>query len=99
MIRTLFYERDTGRLRHTHYEVRVVDDPGTGARLSGPAAAEPDDVAAQLVARGLDPRRLGSLVTDAPPQSSRRVARAVDVSTGELRTLRLPDRHRPGTEQ
>lgn len=89
MNRTLFYDRDTGRLLHAHYEVRALDDPDERAPLSAPAAADPDAVLAELVARGLDPQRLGSLVTDEPPQSSRRVARMVDVATGELRSRRL----------
>jgi hypothetical protein len=90
MKRTLFYDRETGELLHSHYEVRAVGggDDG-GARLSAPGAADLDAGLAELVSRGLDPQRLGSLTTSVAPQSSRRTERWVDVKTGRLRSRRL----------
>jgi hypothetical protein len=88
MRRVLLYDRETGRLVHSHYEVRVVqDDEG---RLSEPDAASPDAALAELVTRGLDPGRLGSLATDVAPESSRRTERSVDPASGELRARRVP---------
>lgn len=90
MKRTLFYDRETGELLHAHYEVRVVEGGDDGeTRLSAPAAVTLDDELAELVSRGLDPRRLGSLTTSVAPQSSRRTERSVDVKTGRLRSRRL----------
>ncbi|MGB5757543.1 MAG: hypothetical protein WBM50_11565 [Acidimicrobiales bacterium] len=90
MRRTLFYDRKTGELLHSHYEVRVVeDDDPAGARLSVPQAVELDAEMAELVSRGLDPEYLGSLVTSVAPQSSRRTERSVNVKTGRLRSRRL----------
>lgn len=88
MKRTLFYDRETGELLHSHYEVRVIGGDGD-ARLSAPAAADPDTGLSELVSRGLDPGRLGSLTTSVAPQSSRRTERSVDVKTGRMRSRRL----------
>ena len=90
MRRTLFYDRETGELLHSHYEVRAVegDDP-EGARLSAPQAVGLEAEMADLVSRGLDPERLGSLATSVAPQSSRRTERSVNVETGRLRSRRL----------
>jgi hypothetical protein len=44
---------------------------------------------AELVSRGLDLDRLGTLTTSVAPQSSRRTARSVDIKTGRLRAQRL----------
>jgi hypothetical protein len=88
MKRTLFYDRDTGELLHAHYEVRVVYEDGED-RLSDPIAVKLDNELAELVSRGFDPQRLGSLTTSVAPQSSRRTARFVDVKTGRLRSRRL----------
>lgn len=90
MRRTLFYDRETGELLHSHYEVRVVEGGDrAAAQLSAPRAVELDAEMAELVTRGLDPKRLGSLVTGAAPQSSRRMERSVNVKTGRLRSRRL----------
>lgn len=90
MNRTLFYDRETGELFHSHYEVRAVDDRDDGgARLSAPRAADPDAELAELVTRGLDPEHLGSLTTSVAVQSSRRTSRWVDVKTGRLRSRRI----------
>ena len=90
MKRTLFYDRVTGELLHSHYEVRVVESRDDGdARLSAPAAADLETELAELVSRGLDSERMGSLTTSVAPQSSRRTARSVDVTTGRLRSRRL----------
>ena len=90
MKRTLFFDRETGELLHSHYEVRVVEGRDDGdARLSAPTAAVLEGELAELVSRGLDPRRLGSLTTSVAPQSSRRAARSVDTKTGRLRTRRI----------
>ena len=90
MKRSLFYDRRTGELLHSHYEVRAVEPrDGSDARLSAPAAVELDAELAELVSRGLDPGRLGSVTTSVAPQSSRRTARFVDVKTGRLRSRRL----------
>jgi inactivated superfamily I helicase len=90
MRRTLFYDRETGQLLHSHYEVRAVEgDDAAGARLSAPKAVELDAEMAELVSRGLDPERLGSLTTSVAPQSSRRTERSVNVKTGRLRSRRL----------
>lgn len=90
MRRTLFYDRTTGELLHSHYEVRVVeDDTAEPARLSEPQAVELEVDMAELVSRGLDPGRLGSLVTTVAPQSSRRTERSVNVKTGRLGSRRL----------
>lgn len=90
MNRTHFYDRETGELLHSHYEVRVVEDGDDDeARLSAPAAADPDAGLAELATCGLDPRRLGSITTSVALQSSRRSGRWVDVKTGRLRSLRL----------
>jgi len=88
MKRTLFYDRQTGELLHAHYEVRVVEGRDD-ARLSAPAAVDLETELAELVSRGLDPERLGRLTTSVAPQSSRRMARSVDVATGKLRSRRL----------
>ena len=90
MKRTLFYDRQTGALLHSHYEVRVVEpNDGGVARLSAPAAVELDGDLAELLSRGLDLARLGAVTTSVAPQSSRRTARVVDVKTGRLRSRRL----------
>ena len=90
MKRTLFYDRVTGELLHSHYEVQVVETRDDGdARLSAPAAVDLDTELAELVSRGLDPERMGSLTTSVAPQSSRRTSRSVDVTTGRLRSRRL----------
>ena len=90
MKRTLFYDRRTGVLLHSHYEVHAVEPrDGSEARLSAPAAVDLDDDLAELVSRGLDPGRLGSVTTSVAPQSSRRTTRFVDVKTGRLRSRRL----------
>ncbi|MGH3800561.1 MAG: hypothetical protein ACRDTD_10585 [Pseudonocardiaceae bacterium] len=100
MRRTLFYDRETGELLHSHYEVRVVEGGDDGeARLSDPAAVTLDDELAELVSRGLDPARLGSLTTSVAPQSSRRTARSVDVKTGRLRSRRLELADGDGAEE
>jgi hypothetical protein len=44
---------------------------------------------AELVSRGLDPKRLGSLTTSVAPQSSRRTERSVNVKTGRLLSRRI----------
>jgi hypothetical protein len=90
MNRTLFYDRVTGELLHSHYEVRVVKGgDNSDAQLSEPAAVELDTGMAELVSRGLDPQRLASLTTNLAPQSSRRMEHSVDVTTGQLRSRRL----------
>jgi hypothetical protein len=90
MKRTLFYDRQTGVLLHSHYEVRAVEPrDGREAGLSAPAAVELDVDLAELVSRGLDLERLGSVTTSVAPQSSRRTARFVDVKTGRLRSRRV----------
>jgi hypothetical protein len=90
MKRTLFYDRETGEILHSHYEVQVIEGGGdAGARLSAPMAVDPDADLAELVSRGLDPHRLGRLSTSAALQSSRRTERSVDVKTGRLRSRRL----------
>jgi hypothetical protein len=90
MKRTLFYDRETGELLHSHYEVGVIERDADGeARLSAPAAAELDTELAELVSRGLDLNRIASLTTSAAPQSSRSLARSVDIKTGRLRTQRI----------
>lgn len=88
MKRMLFYDRESGELVHSHYEVRAIEE-ADGAWLSAPAAADPDAGLAELVSRGLDMQRLGSLTTDVEPQSSRRTHRWVDVTTGQLRSRGL----------
>jgi hypothetical protein len=91
--RTLFYDRETGELLHSHYEVRVVERAGEGgAELSPPAAVSVEDASAELVSRGLDLARVGSVTTSDRPSSSRRTARRVDPTTGRLRTRRLESR-------
>lgn len=89
MKRTLFYDRRTGRLVHSHYVVTAVEDPDGGTRLSAPEAGTPETGLAELLSRGLDPEQLGSLVTDEPPQSSRRTERWVDPETQSLRSQRI----------
>jgi hypothetical protein len=89
MKRTLFYDTETGQLLHSHYEVRVVGERDGDAHLSTPSAVALDAELAELVSRGLDPQRLGSLTTSVAPQSSRRTERRVDVKTGRLRSRRL----------
>ena len=90
MKRTLFYDRETGELLHSHYEVRVIEREADGeARLSAPAAVDLDDELAELVSRGLDLNRIASLTTSAAPQSSRSLARSVDIRTGRLRAQRF----------
>jgi hypothetical protein len=90
MKRTLFYDRKTGELMHAHYEVKVIEGRDeTEARLSAPSAAALPDELAELMTRGLDIDRLGSLTTSVAPQSSRRLARSVDTKTGRLRAQRL----------
>jgi hypothetical protein len=90
MRRTLFYDRATGELLHSHYEVRAIDsDDPEGARLSAPRAVDLDAGMAELVSRGLDPKRLGSLTTSVAPQSSRRTERSVNVKTGRLLSRRI----------
>jgi len=89
MKRTLFYDRETGELLHSHYEVRVEGQDDGEARLSAPRVADLDADLTELVSRGLDPQRLGSLNTSVAPHSSRRTRRWVDVKTGRLRSRRL----------
>jgi hypothetical protein len=90
MKRTLFYDRKTGELMHAHYEVKVIEGSKEAeARLSAPSAAALPDELAELMTRGLDIERLGSLTTSVAPQSSRRMARSVDTKTGRLRAQRL----------
>ena len=90
MKRTLFYDRETGELLHSHYEVRVIESAADGeARLSAPAAVGLEDEMAELVSRGLDLNRIASLTTSAAPQSSRSLARSVDIRTGRLRAQRF----------
>jgi len=90
MNRTLLYDRLTGELLHSHYEVRVVEPrDGRDVRLSAPTAVQPDGQLAELATRGFDIERLGSLTTSVAPQSSRRTARFVDIKTGRLRSRRL----------
>lgn len=93
MKRTLFYDRDTGEILHSHYDVHVVEGREGEARLSAPEAAALDADLAELVSRGLDPKRLGSLTTSEGQQSSRRTERWVDPKTERLRSRRieLPD--------
>lgn len=89
MTRTLFYDRRTGRLVHSHYLVTVVEDTDGGPRLSAPEAETPETGLAELLSRGLDPEQLGSLTTDEPPQSSRRTDRWVDPETQSLHSQRI----------
>jgi hypothetical protein len=90
MNRTFFYNTETGALLHSHYEVRVIDDPDNGdVRLSAPAAVDLDEGMAELVSRGLDPHRIRGLATTVMPESSRRTQRSVDLQTGKLRSRRL----------
>jgi len=90
MKRTLFYDRKTGELMHAHYEVKVIEGGKEAeARLSAPSAAALTDELAELMTRGLDLDRLGSLTTSVAPQSSRRMARSVNTKTGRLRAVRL----------
>lgn len=93
MKRTLFYDRETGELLHSHYEVRVVErGKDGGAELSAPAPVSVEDASAELTSRGLDLTRIGSVTTSDRPSSSRRTARRVDPGTGRLRTRRLEAR-------
>ena len=89
MKRTLYYDLTTGQLLHSHYEVQVIESHDRDARLSAPAAVEPDAQLAELISRGLDPSHIGSLTTSAPPQSSRRMARSVHVKSRRLRSRRI----------
>jgi hypothetical protein len=100
MKRTLFYDRKTGELMHAHYEVKVIEgSKDAAARLSAPSAAALPDELAELMTRGLDLDRLGSLTTSVAPQSSRRMARSVDTKTGRLRAQRLELVDDPTTDE
>lgn len=89
MKRTLFYDRRTGELLHSHYVVTVVEGADGETRLSAPEAGTPDAGLAELASRGFDPEQLGSLTTDEQPQSSRRTERWVDPETQSLRSRRI----------
>jgi len=99
MNRTLFYDRQTGELLHSHYQVRAIERrDGREAELSAPTAVELDADLAELMSRGLDLGRLGSVTTSAAPQSSRRTVRFVDLKTGRLRSRRLEPTDAPPEE-
>ena len=88
--RTLFYDRRTGVLLHSHYEVHAVeprDGSEPGCRHRPPSNST--TTWPSSCRTGLDPGRLGSVTTSVAPQSSRRTTRFVDVKTGRLRSRRL----------
>jgi len=89
MKRMLWYDRETGELVHSHYEVRAIERPDAEAQLSAPAATDLDENLAELVSRGLDLDHLRSTTTDDTPQSSRTLRRWVDVTSGRLRSRRV----------
>ena len=89
MKRMLWYDRETGELIHSHYEVRAIERPDAEAQLSAPAATDLDENLAELVSRGLDIDRLGSTTTDDTPRSSRSIRRRVDVTSGRLNSRRI----------
>src|SRR5262245_325884 len=92
MRRTLLYDTTTGEILHAHYEVRVVGGRGdSDAHLSAPAAVDLDAALVELISRGLDADHMRSVVTNAAPQSSRRLERSVDPATGRLRSRRLEE--------
>lgn len=97
MKRSLYYDRDTGELLHSHYEVQVVEEKD-GSRLTAPGPADLDSDLADLVSRGLDGQRLDRVSTSVPPESSRRTRRWVDVKSGRLRSQRIERAEDPSVE-
>lgn len=89
MKRMLWYDRTTGEVVHSHYEVHAVESEDAHARLTAPAATEADDALVELASRGLDLDHAGTTTTDAEPQSSRSIHRWVDVKSGRLRSRRI----------
>ena len=85
----LWYDRETGELVHSHYEVRAIERSDAEAQLSAPAATDRDEDLAELVSRGLDLGHLGSTTAGDTPQSSRNLRRWVDVASGRLHSRRI----------
>jgi hypothetical protein len=99
MKRMLWYDRETGELIHSHYEVRAIERPDAEAQLSAPATTDLDENLAELVSRGLDLDRLGSTTAGVTPQSSRSIRRWVDVTSGRLRSQRIELADNPESTQ
>jgi hypothetical protein len=88
---TLFYDRETGKILHSHYEVQVVEGGQPGqTRPVTPNPADLEILSGEiLVSRRLERDRLGLLAAEVPIEAGRDVQLSVDVKTGRLRTWRL----------
>ncbi|MCP2262200.1 hypothetical protein LX15_005934 [Streptoalloteichus tenebrarius] len=79
MRRYVFYDRETGRVVHTH---AAVGAEGREVEVS------PEELA-ELVGRVVDPRSVSWVLTDVNPISSRVAEQWVDPATGELEVRRV----------